>query len=293
MRAFTFQHDLARRDTRVESPPSLLPTQDPRAQGTLDERRVFGPPRGARPAGERRGGEEGWRERRAPAPAGTGPAARRGRRAGAHPPGPTLSGGSSSSAGRGGVPRAHPRPGRACGSAPRPPPLWRHARTRGPAGSGRLPGSPGLQHLLPRRPLRLSPGLRLPAPPPPAASPRPRPRPTGQSDAAPRRASPPARPRSGPVAQVWEAAELASSRQSAPGTRWDRSPEPSRALRPAPHPADPGLRPGEPPPETHIPQEVASPRKTAATESKLLRSRGPSVPSARRLMRILILMVLC
>lgn len=54
-------------------------------------------------------------------------AAGRGRRARAHPPGPTLSGGSSSSAGRSGRPRPHPRPSRACGSAPRPPPLLLHA----------------------------------------------------------------------------------------------------------------------------------------------------------------------
>ncbi|XP_052053988.1 uncharacterized protein LOC127695860 [Apodemus sylvaticus] len=63
-----------------------------------------------------------------------------GRRAGAHPPGPTLSRDTSSSAGRGGRPRPHPRPSRACGSAPRPSPLSLHAQCadKRTAGSGRL-----------------------------------------------------------------------------------------------------------------------------------------------------------
>lgn len=79
----------------------------------------------------------------------------------------------------------------------------RNARPGGPAGSGRLrlASAPALVAAAAAEPHSRP---RLPAPPPPAASLRSRPRPTLQSHAAPRRASPPERPRSRPVAQVWE-----------------------------------------------------------------------------------------
>lgn len=116
-----------------------------------------------------------------------------------------LSRDTSSSAGRGGRPRPHPRPSRACGSAPRPPPLSLHAQCADgrPGGVWAAPARLSSSTCcLGGRCASLPAGL--PAPPPPAASLRSRPRPTLQSHAAPLRASPPGRPGSRPLAQVWE-----------------------------------------------------------------------------------------
>lgn len=177
------------------------------------------------------GGEKGPKEKTPQEPRRSGGSAGRphrpeleagrGRRARAHPPGPTLSGGSSSSAGRSGRPRPHPRPSRACGSAPRPPPLLLHAprADRQPGGVWAAPARLGSSTCC-RGCRRAS----LPAAAPGTAAygvfpppPRPRLRPPRQSDSAP-----PARVTAGtagphPVAQVWGKADLPPSRRSAPG----------------------------------------------------------------------------
>lgn len=133
-------------------------------------------------------------------------AAGRGRRARAHPLGPTLSGGSSSSAGRSGRPRPHPRPSRACGSAPRPPPLLLHAprADRQPGGvwaaPARLDSSTCCRCCRCASLPAAAPGTAADYGSPPS---RPRLRPPHQSDS-----TPPARVTAGtagphPVAQVW------------------------------------------------------------------------------------------
>lgn len=213
------------------------------------------------------GATEERRERGAPTPAGTG-AAGRGRRAGAHPPGRTLSRDTSSSAGRGGRPRPHPRPSRACGSAPRPPPLSLHAQC--------ADGRPGGVWAAPARlssstccrggscaSLRApAPGTaaacRVPSVPPPPDSPITR-RATARVTAG-TAALPPRGPSLGK-------AELEPSRQLAPRSRWDCAPGPSLAFRPSLHRENPRLHWSARSPKTTAPprQEVASPRKTAET----------------------------